>query len=510
MGKGRYIAIVVAAAVVSLAAAVAWSGQQHAGDTAADLSPADAWQLEWSDDFAGAAGALPSRDDWLFDLGTAYPGGPPNWGNGESQSYTDDPANVATDGAGNLRITPLRDAAGAWTSARLETTRADFKAPDGGVLRIESRIQMPDVTGDAALGYWPTFWAVGSPSRGKPDLWPSIGEIDISDQANGTDSVGGTLHCGVAPGGPCNELVGRSGHQPCPGTPCPGNFHTYRFEWDRSVTPNQLRWSVDGEQFHTVEQDDVDAATWSDMADHAGYFLLLDVAIGGAMPDGSAGVDTPTAATAPGKSMVVDYVAVWSGGAGVAGGADPRPPDDDPAIPSTTATTVVDPTNSTSATTVTTAAPTTTSPPTTTAPTVAGRNAYAATRAESFDAQTGIQLEATVDHGGAGGSHIGFIARGDQVRYDNVDFGARTPVNLEARVASGLHHGATGTVEVRVDTPTAAPIARFAIASTGGWQSWVTKATPVTAITGRHTVYLTFASDQHEDFVNISWFRFAR
>ncbi|RDI35035.1 hypothetical protein [Lentzea flaviverrucosa] len=44
---------------------------------------------------------------------------------------------------------------GEWTSGRIETRRANSKAPAGGVLRIESRLQMPNVTGAAALGYWP-------------------------------------------------------------------------------------------------------------------------------------------------------------------------------------------------------------------------------------------------------------------------------------------------------------------------------------------------------------------
>ena len=57
------------------------------------------------------------------------------------------------------------------TSARIETKRSNFKAPAGGLLAIESRIQMPNVTGDEALGYWPAFWALGSPYRGNWWNW---------------------------------------------------------------------------------------------------------------------------------------------------------------------------------------------------------------------------------------------------------------------------------------------------------------------------------------------------
>jgi hypothetical protein len=54
-----------------------------------------------------------------------------NCGTGEVESMTSDPANVSLDGAGNLRITPLRSASGAWTSARIETQRTDLAAPVG-------------------------------------------------------------------------------------------------------------------------------------------------------------------------------------------------------------------------------------------------------------------------------------------------------------------------------------------------------------------------------------------
>jgi hypothetical protein len=50
------------------------------------------------------------------------------------------------------------------------------------------------------------------------------------------------------------------------------------------------------------------------MTSHAGYFLILDVAIGGGFPDAIAGKPTPTSATVPGQSMVVDYVSVWQRG----------------------------------------------------------------------------------------------------------------------------------------------------------------------------------------------------
>ncbi len=300
--------LLAALAAVGLCGALLLPGTAR-GDAA---SAAPRWSLKWSDDFNGPAGAAPAADRWQVDLGHNYPGGPDRWGTGEIQEYTNSPANLSTDGTGNLRITPRRDASGKWTSARIESRRSDFKAPAGGTLAIEARIRMPDVSGDKALGYWPAFWALGSPYRGNYQNWPSIGEFDVMENVNGVNSVWGALHCGVNPGGDCNETQGLGANRPCPGSSCQAGFHTYRFEWDRSVTPNQLRWYVDGERYHTLGQDRFSARTWQDMTGHQGYFLLLNVAMGGGFPDGVAGRTTPTPATEPGHSMLVDRVAVWT------------------------------------------------------------------------------------------------------------------------------------------------------------------------------------------------------
>jgi hypothetical protein len=38
--------------------------------------------------------------------------------------------------------------------------------------------------------------------------WPSIGELDVMEDINGRSLEFATLHCGVYPGGPCNETTG--------------------------------------------------------------------------------------------------------------------------------------------------------------------------------------------------------------------------------------------------------------------------------------------------------------
>lgn len=421
--------------------------------------PETGWTQVWADDFNGNAGTLPSSSNWIFDIGHSYPGGPANWGTGEIAAHTNNPANVSVDGGGNLRITPLRDGAGNWTSARIETQRSDFRPPSGGVLRIEGRIQMPNVTGNAALGYWPAFWALGSPFRGNYWNWPGIGEFDIMENVNGINSVWGVLHCGVAPGGPCNEFNGLGASRACPGSTCQSGFHTYRFEWDQSVTPNQLRWYVDGQQFHSVSQGQLPADTWNQMTAH-GYFIILNVAMGGAFPDGVAGFATPTSATTPGRPMLVDYVAVWSRGGG------------------------------------------------TTEPPPGGGTAYRQIEAESYQQQGGAQVGSAAS--AAGGQYVGWLANGDWLRFSGVDFGATPGRQFTARAASGAAGGVSGLVEVRLDSRSNAPIGSFAIANTGGWESWRNVPANISPVTGVHDVYLTFTSGQPADFVNVDWLSFAR
>ncbi|WP_410562588.1 glycoside hydrolase family 16 protein [Amycolatopsis sp. cmx-4-61] len=437
---------------------------------AASIPPPDAgWTTVFADDFTGSAGSLPSSANWIIDTGHSYPGGPANWGTGEIQNYTSSTSNLAQDGSGNLRITPLRDSAGNWTSARVETQRADFKPPAGGVMRIESRIQMPNVTGAAALGYWPAFWALGGPYRGNYWNWPAIGEFDIMENVNGMNSVWGVLHCGVNPGGPCNETTGLPNNRACPGSTCQSAFHTYRFEWDASTSPQVLRWFVDGQQFHSVSQNQLDATTWANMTTHQGYFVLLNLAIGGAFPNNNSGTTTPGPGIVPGRPMVVDYVTVTTRG----GGGGTTPP--------------------------------TTTPPTTTTP-GGGTSAYSTIQAESFSQQSGVFTEATSDTGG--GQDIGALANGDWALYGGVDFGSSAATNFQARVASGAAAGVSGLIEVRLDSRSNAPIGSFAVGNTGGWQSWRTVPANIGAVTGVHNVYLTFTSGQPADFVNLNWFTF--
>jgi len=298
-----------ALAILALAAPVV----MIAGPAALAAPPApDGWQTVFADDFDGPAGEGVDGNNWILQQGHGYPGGATNWGTGEIQSMTSDPANVSKDGAGHLAITPQRDGAGNWTSARVESARTDFAAPAGGVMRIEASLKLPDVNEQNGTAYWPAFWALGDNARSNGAAnWPSIGELDIMEAINARNSHFGTLHCGVAPGGPCNEFTGiGSGERSCDG--CRTSFHTYAVELDRSGAVEQLRWYRDGNQYFTINADQMDAQSWAN-AVHHGFFVIMNVSIGGGFP-GAFGGAVPNDATEPGKPMLVDYVAVYTRG----------------------------------------------------------------------------------------------------------------------------------------------------------------------------------------------------
>jgi Beta-1,3-glucanase/Carbohydrate binding module (family 6) len=134
------------------------------------------------------------------------------------------------------------------------------------------------------------------------------------------------------------------------------------------------------------------------------------------------------------------------------------------------------------------------------------RSAASITRAESFTSSNGTNTEPCSDVGG--GRDVGWIANGDWLRFDSIDFGSGMS-QFKTRVASGAPEGVSGLVNVVLDNLTAPPVASLAVANTGGWQSWETVPANMSTVSGVHNVFLVFASGQPEDFVNVNWFTFS-
>ncbi|WP_329347630.1 discoidin domain-containing protein [Streptomyces sp. NBC_01261] len=284
--------------------AIAAQPAAAAAPAAVPAAPAG-FTTTWSDDFSGAANTGLDTGTWRYDAGEGW-----TFGTGEVETMTNSTANVYQDGNGHLVLKALHtgsDPVAGWTSGRVETQADGFGALPGGVVRMQSSIQQPNVSTANGLGYWPAFWMLGSPLR-VGTVWPGSGEIDIMEDINGRSSTFGTLHCGVSPGGPCNESTGvGSGERACSG--CQTGYHTYAVEIDRSTSPEQIRWYLDGTLNYTLSSNQVDATAWSNAVDHS-FYIIYDLAIGGAFPAAYGG--GPTAATVSGGSMNIDYVAVYN------------------------------------------------------------------------------------------------------------------------------------------------------------------------------------------------------
>ncbi|HEV2345405.1 MAG TPA: discoidin domain-containing protein [Actinocrinis sp.] len=263
-----------------------------------------AWSTVWNANLSGAANTAPPSGDWIEDTGTSAPGGPAQWGTGEIETMSNSTSNVSTDGAGHLNITALNNN-GAWTSGRIESQRSDFAAPAGGMLQISASIKQPNPAN--GIGYWPAFWTLGAGSR-TGGTWPAIGESDIMEAVNARSQVSGTLHCGVAPGGACNEYSGRtSGLTYCAG--CQTAYHTYSEVIDRTKSDEQIRWYADGQQFWQVSEDQVGVAVWQAAVDH-GFFIIFDLAIGGSFPNADCGCTSPNVQTSSGGTLSIASVLV--------------------------------------------------------------------------------------------------------------------------------------------------------------------------------------------------------
>jgi F5/8 type C domain/Ricin-type beta-trefoil lectin domain/Putative Ig domain len=255
------------------------------------------WTTVFSDDFAGNAGSPPSSANWFYDIGTGY-------GTGEIEQTTSSTANSYLDGNGHLVLKAINNN-GTWTSARLESTRQDFQAPAGGKLEMTASIMQPNPAN--GLGYWPAFWALGSPMRAGGG-WPGSGEIDMMEDVNALNEASQTLH----------DAAGSSGHPliACPNTSstCQTGYHTYSVIIDRTNTSAEsLQYVMDGVVESTITEASVGTAAWQQAIDH-GFFIIWDLAMGGNYPNGVCNCTTPTSATTSGASMSVGYVAVYEQG----------------------------------------------------------------------------------------------------------------------------------------------------------------------------------------------------
>jgi len=252
------------------------------------------WQLVWSDEFNGKAGTPPDPAKWNYDIGR---GNPPGWGNNELESYTNSTQNSFQDGKGNLVIRAIRDGAGNYTSARLQTGApgASTQTADGHWQygRILARIKLPYLKGT-----WPAFWTLGQNIATAG--WPTCGELDVLENfganRSSAGSISGTAH---GPGYSGGQGITKVYTLPY-GERVTDDFHVYAIEWSQDL----VQWSVDGVVYHKITPASLPSnAKW---VFNAPFFILLNMAVGGnaaGNPDG--------AAPFPPQDMLVDYVRVY-------------------------------------------------------------------------------------------------------------------------------------------------------------------------------------------------------
>jgi Carbohydrate binding module (family 6)/Glycosyl hydrolases family 16 len=439
-------------------------------------APPSGWTTTFSDSFSGAAGSGADAN-WTYDTGTQYSGTgcTGSYGTGEVESNTRSAANVALDGSGHLNITAVKSGS-SWTSGRIETVASSFAAPAGGEMEVSAYIKQPNPS--SGLGYWPAFWMLGAGFRASGagtsgtmncSSWPSTGEIDVMEDVNALSQHSGTLHCGTDPGGPCNETTGLgSGLAGCSG--CQTGYNTYSAIVNRTNTSNEsITYYLNGTSYFTVTESQVGASTWQAAVDH-GFFLILDLAIGGGYPNGVCGCTSPSSSTSSGAAMSVGYVAVYtttgSGGGGGGGGTSC----------------------------------------TTTATSSISADCFAAKQGTvTVTAATGDSNPSGVD-----GNQAAQLANGTFLEYNGVNFGAAGSTQFDARVASGAAAGVSGLVEVVLDSPSNPPVGSFAVGNTGGWATWKTVPANISKVTGTHTVYLEFPSGAsgNPPFVSLHYFSF--
>jgi len=238
------------------------------------------FELTWSDEFEGPAGADPNPTWWKREVGGH------GWGNRELQYYTDRPDNARLAGDGTLEIVAREQAfhGARYTSARL-ATEGRFEFGHG---RFEARIQPP-----AGRGLWPAFWLLGADFASVG--WPACGEIDIMEMRGEEPHV--VVNAVHGPG--YAGALGLGGSFALEEGSFAGDFHVFAVE----VDPGHIAFHVDDQLVRRLGPEALPAGVrW---AFDQPFFVILNLAVGGdflAPPDAT----TPFPAV-----MRVDYVRVY-------------------------------------------------------------------------------------------------------------------------------------------------------------------------------------------------------
>ena len=273
------------------------------------------WKLAWSDEFIGTA-----LDLTKWEVEESCWGG----GNNERQCYTNREQNVEVVN-GLLRLKAYPEAftgiqypqgwngdrgdqiTQQYTSGKVRTRQlADWKYG-----RFSARIKLPK-----GQGTWPAFWML--PASTKYGGWASSGEIDIMEAVNlgalcspcdgdaGENRTSGALHFG---GDWPNNTYITDTWTLQGGAEAADDYHVFAAEWGEG----RINWFVNGVKLMTIDSDqwfssNADKETDPFAPFNENFYLMLNFAVGGALPEGNnaGGVDP---ASFP-SEMLIDWVRV--------------------------------------------------------------------------------------------------------------------------------------------------------------------------------------------------------
>lgn len=250
----------------------------------AAMYEAEGYHLLWHDEFEGTE---LNTENWTVEERE------PGWTNNELQAYVNSEENVYVEN-GALILKPIKgqDENGLtkYTSGKVNSKgKRQFLYG-----KVVARAKVP-----AGQGFWPAIWMMPQ-DESFYGQWPKCGEIDIMEiLGNQSNILYSNIHYGV-PHGECqgiytlNESFSK-------------DYHEFGLEWE----PDEMRFYIDGELFHTANNWYTAAAEGEDEVTYPApfdqpFFVQMNLAVGGdwpGKPDGTTDFEN--------SKFAIDYVRVY-------------------------------------------------------------------------------------------------------------------------------------------------------------------------------------------------------
>ena len=253
MGMKRLSVWILLAALLACGCA----GNSSGSGKSSNAPEYEGYHLVWEEEFDGDT---LNKEDWNYE--THEPG----WVNNELQAYLPKDEYVYVKD-GHLVIQPVKDG-DQYFSGRINTQKKHSLTYG----RIEAGIKVPK-----GKGLWPAFWMMPD-DESRYGQWPKCGEIDIMEVlGDNTKRTHGTIHFGE----PHTQL--HMSYDLKEGD-FSEEYHLFSVEWD----PDEIRWYVDGEQFHSADTWYTKPLTGKIQPFPAPFdqpfHVILNVAVGGNWP----------------------------------------------------------------------------------------------------------------------------------------------------------------------------------------------------------------------------------